>query len=253
MLKRLFSVTMLVLLLSTNFVFGQDSLRVIQPLAETKRKPLNFILWGYGMGAKSKCANLWTANNPSYSSKDLFYTHWDLGVCFSIVSSPKHSSDKSNSGFTRSDVVNLFYTRYITLGLGYRHESYAFQTSKQGNYPQGIINHRFTCEASVKYMLFTVGLTTDFLLKSSYKDVGVFSNVGLNDDCFNRTSLRWYVGLYFPVSFLELEGRFGSYIVPTLNTNKFAYYNMNKGIWYGEFWELRIAFRLFTTGNKLIN
>lgn len=251
-MKRLSIITTLALFLLTNLALGQDTAFVVQPLSETKKCPVTFNLWGYGMGARTKHANLWTANNPSYVSNKLYCTYWDAGLSFDIARRPRNLSSASKNKFTNNELMNIVYTLHTSLGLGYRYEAYAFQSSGQEKLLTGIVQHRLTCEANVKYYLFTLGLTTDFLLKSVRKDQGDFSHIGLYDDCFNRTTFRWYLGIYFPVSFIELEGRVGWYIVPQLDVNKFAYHNMNTGHWDGFYWELRLAFRLFTTGHNLL-
>lgn len=250
-LRRVCFFMFVVLFWATDFVSGQDSSNVVRSLGETKQKPIIYNLWGYGMGARTKHANLWTANNPSYNSDDLFCTHWDVGLCFEISRCPRKISNESNAGLTARDVMNVFYSFRAGLSLGYRHEAFAFQTSNQERLQPGIVQHRLTIETGLKYVPFTMGLVTDFLLKSDHKDHDDFTHVGLNDDCFNRTTFRWYMGLCLPISFVELEARIGWYIVPQLNTNKFAYYNMGKGIWDGMYWELKLSFRIFTTGSKI--
>ena len=85
-------------------------------------------------------------------------------------------------------------------------------------------------------------------LLTKIKNNDHFSYEGLYSDCFNHISFCYYVGFNVRFTRLKLEARIGSYLVPQFSPEKISYHNMTKTHVDGSYFEIRVYYRIFTTG-----
>lgn len=236
----------LALCLTFNAGYGQEASAVVNPLSVSKRHMVLYNLWVYGLGRQTGYSMVNTAAVPLNTDR-LYNTNIDVGLCNDISISPRQMWGKGGNTHSVVLLVNRMTTAHFNVGIGYRVELFSFRTGNEKW--QGLIHHCMSWELSARYFLLTAGMSANALIKSGSRNANDAKYAGLQDVCFNRFTLRWFVGIYLPVSFFDIELRWGTYLIPQLNPDKFAYYNMSKVRWSVDYWELRMAFRLFTTGN----
>lgn len=200
----------------------------VRPLSQTVLNPLQAEVFIYASGGTSKNGNLWTAtNNIRNKDMDVYGTYFDAGLEAELF------MQKLNA---------------IRLGasLGYKYEVYAYNKSLSNN--SGVYSHWFTADLDFNISYFNAGIKSDIFLSSKIKNNDHFSYEGLYSDCFNRMSLCYYVGANIRFSRLKLEARLGSYLKPQFSPEKISYHNMNKTYVDGFYFEIRVYYRIFTTG-----
>lgn len=227
--------------------YGQEASAVVNPLSVSKRHMVLYNLWVYGLGRQTGYSMVNTAAVPLNTDR-LYNTNIDVGLCTDVSVAPCRVWGKDKNPHSAVILLNRMETAHFNVGMGYRAELFSFRTGNEKW--QGLIHHCMSWELAARYFMLTAGMSANALIKSGMRNVNDARYAGLQDVCFNRFTLRWFVGIYLPISFVDIELRWGTYIIPQLNPDKFAYYNMSKVRWDSVCWELRLAFRLFTTGNK---
>ena len=187
---------------------------------------VGFDIFVYAAGGTSKNGNLWTATNY-INDKDVYGTFVDLGL------KAEFYKQKLNG---------------IRLGtsFGYKYQVYAYDKSLSGN--SGVYSHWLTADLDFCLSYFNAGFKSDIFLSSKIKNNDHFSYEGLYSDCFNHISFCYYVGLNVRFTRLKLEARIGSYLVPQFSPEKISYHNMTKTHVDGSYFEIRVYYRIFTTG-----
>jgi len=201
----------------------------IHPLGITQKHPLLFDIYIYGSGSYKSHRNLWIASNNVYGSKHIYDTFADLGI--------------------EAEAYNYSWLR-LGASLGYKYERYAYNGGFSSS--EGILSHWLSTElnASVQGsgLILKFGAISDLYLSSRKKNNDSFSYEGINGDCFNNASFALFFGMGFNLNRIKFEGRIGNYFLPQLNPNKIAYYNLNKSYVSGLFWEVKVSYRIFTSG-----
>lgn len=204
--------------------FAQQTEKVFNPLKGSKGRLWNYNMYVYAGLSSMKQQSLWTATNDSYADKDMYSSYVNAGLC------------------------NEFGCKMLrtSLSVGYIYERMAQNRWYADN--NGVFTKWLTFDWNVSYSFGMVGLATDVFLSGRSKSDDNFKYVGYNEECFNSMSWYWYCGAMFKFFVFRVEARLGTYIVPHLNIDKLSYYNAGKSYLYKEYFEVKIAYRLFTTG-----
>ena len=223
-LFRILTVFTIWLAMGAHKLSAQES--VVTPLSQSTLNPIQADIFVYAAGGTSKNGNLWTATNY-INDKDVYGTFVDLGLKAELY------KQKLNG---------------IRLGtsFGYKYQVYAYDKSLSGN--SGVYSHWLTADLDFCLSYFNAGFKSDIFLSSKIKNNDHFSYEGLYSDCFNHISFCYYVGLNVRFTRLKLEARIGSYLVPQFSPEKISYHNMTKTHVDGSFFEIRVYYRIFTTG-----
>ena len=225
MLRTLFVlVTLMGIGIKANAQESGGEAAVVQSLKETTWRPVLFDVWLYGAASYKSHANLWTANNAG-TSRRLYDTFADMGVEGEIYKNP---------------------LLRLNTSLGYKYERYAYDSGFSSN--EGVYSHWLSASVGLNYWFFCSGLLTDIYLGSHIKNKDHFSYEGLYGDCFNRASLGYYFGGNLAFTRLKIEARIGGYLKPQLNPNRIAHYNLHNSSVSGLYWEVKLSYRLFTSG-----
>lgn len=215
----------LMLITSSVVVSAQDS--IVNPLSKSEKKTIHTDVLLYVAGSRNRHGNMWTASNTIYMDNNIYGKYLDIGAEFD---------------FCRDNGTLKFCGL-----LGYRVETFSFDKRFFAN--TGIDSHFISADIKAEYLFFGAGLKSDIFLLSRAKDQGDLSYLGYNSNCFNRLSLCAYFSFIIPFSRLKLEVRVGSYVVPHLNPNKISYVNLTKSHVDGLYFEFRLSYKIFTTGN----
>ncbi len=223
-LFRILTVFTIWLAMGAHKLSAQES--VVTPLSQSTLNPIQADIFVYAAGGTSKNGNLWTATNY-INDKDVYGTFVDLGLKAELY------KQKLNG---------------IRLGtsFGYKYQVYAYDKSLSGN--SGVYSHWLTADLDFCLSYFNAGFKSDIFLSSKIKNNDHFSYEGLYSDCFNHISFCYYVGLNVRFTRLKLEARIGSYLVPQFSPEKISYHNMTKTHVDGSYFEIRVYYRIFTTG-----
>lgn len=225
----LLSVLLLTALVGTgNKAYAQDNCDgapVVQTLQLTKLRPVLFDVWIYGAGSYKTHSNLWTANNRSSMSEHLYDSFADIGVEADIYKNP---------------------LLRLNASAGYKYERYAYDSGLSSS--EGVYSHWLSTGLGMSWWYLNAGLLSDIYLGSRIKNNDNFSYEGLYSECFNRASFGYYVGANMSFNRIRVEARIGSYLKPQLNPDKIAQYNLHKTHVNGLYWEVKVAYRLFTSG-----
>lgn len=223
-LFRILTVFTIWLAMGAHKLLAQES--VVTPLSQSTLNPLQADIFVYAAGGTSKNGNLWTATNY-INDKDVYGTFVDLGL------KAEFYKQKLNG---------------IRLGtsFGYKYQVYAYDKSLSGN--SGVYSHWLTADLDFCLSYFNAGFKSDIFLSSKIKNNDHFSYEGLYSDCFNHISFCYYVGFNVRFTRLKLEARIGSYLVPQFSPEKISYHNMTKTHVDGSYFEIRVYYRIFTTG-----
>ena len=215
----------LMLITSSVVVSAQDS--IVNPLSisEKKTTPTDVLL--YVAGSRNSHGNMWTASNTVYVDNYIYGKYLDIGAEFDFC--------RDNGTIKLCGL------------LGYRVETFSFDKRFFAN--TGIDSHFISADIKAEYIVLGAGLKSDIFLFSRAKDPGGLVYLGYNSDCFNRMSLCAYISYTIPFSRLKLEGRIGGYFVPHINPNKISYVNLTKSYFDGLYFEFRLSYKIFTTGN----
>lgn len=215
----------LMLITSSVVVSAQDS--IVNPLSKSEKKTIHTDVLLYVAGSRNSHGNMWTASNTIYVNNYIYGKYLDIGAEFDFC--------RDNGAI-----------KFCSL-LGYRVETFSFDKRFFAN--TGIDSHFISADIKAEYIFLGAGLKSDIFLFSRAKDQGDLSYLGYNSSCFNRLSLCAYLSCIIPFSRLKLEVRLGSYIVPHLNPNKISYVNLTKSYVDGLYFEFRLSYKIFTTGN----
>lgn len=212
------------------FAFNSNSVAqqyktVVQSVEASKVKLLTFDFYVYAGGSSNNLGKLWTATNGNRFFNDMYSTSVNGGlgteVCYRMLRS--------------------------SLTLGYKYERIA--QDRWFSESDGVYSNWLSVDWNVSYAFGMLGLCTDVYLNGYTKSSDNFKYVGFNKNCFNKASLCLYGGMVLRFHAFRLEARLGIYTQPHLDVNKVAYYNAGKTQLKKGYFEIRIAYRLFTTGN----
>lgn len=197
-------------------------------IKKTTTKPLITNIFLYGAGSRESHSNMWTASNTVSSSTKTYYgkyTDFGLGTDFYFGEGWVH----------------------FVGALGYKYKNYSYDKTLVRN--SGIDSHWVSTDLKVETLNFGLGIQSDTFIKSKTHNKDHFAYNGIYPDCFNAMTLCWYFALHARFNQLKAEARIGSYIIPPLNPSKIAYYNLTNTHINGLYIEIRLNFRIFTTGS----
>jgi hypothetical protein len=213
---------------------AQNESNVVQPIQESSLWPLNF---GFGVfleGGGVDCGTFWknlstttTGVEPIHDKGNRMYgTHLKIGA---------------ETTATMWNKVN------ITASLGYKYANHAYGWDPLSS--DGITSHWLSTDLNFNWTFIHLGMVSDIFLDSQTSRAKNYHYEGLNRDCFNRVSLAMYGGIQMTFSKFKVQLRYSFWpIIPHLNPNKLAYYNMERvnKIKNDEL-SIRLSYSLFTT------
>jgi len=200
----------------------------VKTLCKSSLNPIQSDIFVCLSGGRSKHGNLWTANN-NINNEDyqMNGTFFDVGIGAEIY---KTKQDKLRLG-----------------GLvGYKYEVYGYDKNLFNN--SGIYSHWLTADLNLAYSNFGAGIKSDIFLDSKIKNNDHFTYEGLYSKCFNQTTFCYYCSFNLRFTNFKFEARVGSYLKPQFNPDKISYHNLNKTHVDGLYWELKLYYRIFTSG-----
>lgn len=130
--------------------------------------------------------------------------------------------------------------------FGYKYEVYGYNKGFSDN--SGVYSHWLSADMNVSYANFGAGIRSDIFLTSKIKNNDHFTYEGLYSECFNPITLCFYGSLNLRFTNFKLEARLGSYLIPQFNPDKISYYNLKATHVEGLYFELKLHYRIFTTG-----
>lgn len=214
----------------TLHAMAQD-IEPVRPLRTTTLHPMQYDIFVYAAGSAYTYGNLWTANNnTNKNSQKVKGTYYDIGVG---IEAYKRSSTQ------------------VSFSLGYKHERFAY--TKGFNNASGVNSNWLTTDLNLTWNYLGVGAKSDIFLASSIKNKDHFTYEGLYSECFNRMTFTPYFELGTKVLNFKLAARMYFNVVPMLNVDKIAYYNLHKSHLNesGLRLEVKVNYRIFTTGQRL--
>ena len=200
----------------------------VQTLCKSSLNPIQSDIFVYLSGGRSKHGNLWTANN-NINNEDyqMNGTFFDVGIGTEIY---KMKQDKLRLGGF----------------VGYKYEVYGYDKNFFNN--SGIYSHWLSTDLNLAYSYLGAGIKSDIFLDSKIKNNDHFTYEGLYSKCFNQITFCYYCSFNLRFTNFKFEARIGSYLKPQFNPDKISYHNLNKTHVDGLFWELKLYYRIFTTG-----
>jgi len=225
-------------------VFAQDSSRVVQPIQPGAKTSPVVDFWVFGSACHTE------AGHSYFDFKDMYETYTNVGLRTEIYIYPKLRKFQQNGKLNKEDspTKKLFAIR-PSLAIGYKYDRIAYQDDRMSH--SGFYGHWLTFDANLKIVSVCAGVSVDVLMKQRLDLNDQFNYVGLNTPCINPVVSRWYIGVLGAIPFAELELRFGWCFSPIIDPDKYAYYNLSHFRSYGYYTEIRMAFRLFSTGKRI--
>ena len=205
----------------------------ITKVETSKVHPLFFDLNVYADAGSINCGKFWkpSSSSQSESVKNKDSRMW--GAFYGVG---------TNATLSASNVFGL------NASVGYKSIRYANDWGLFGR--AGVHSHWISTSLSAQFFSIAgLGLESDIFIGSRTKQTGELSFEGINENCFNRVSLQYFVEFDFTISRLNFQARlWGNSIIPQLNPTKLAYNNMER-VWMmkGEIFSLRVSYQLFTT------
>ena len=215
----------ILLMLLPAYSWGQDTLSVVKPLRESDIR-----------------SHIWNVR-ASYISG--YQPNIEL-------STASDYSEKFGNFIAVGAEASIMFLKWFEVGLelGYKFES--FSPERYSFKANSFNTHWITNDLHIlMWEHLLVGLKADYLLNTSYSNNLNYSVAGLNADCFNRLAVATYLGASLDFSILRMSIACGVTPVSKLNADKVAYYNMTETKVGLFFWEVKLYFRIFTTGSRL--
>lgn len=203
----------------------------IKPLTKTDNRRFQYDLFVYAAGGwNTSSAMMLSIYNTNLYNKGIF-------------------TDAANAKIGLNGYLN--YKSYLGAGfdVGLTHERFSHDKGLFGN--NGIYTGWLNADLSFTLLCVSAGINFDFFLGSRTVNKDNFSYEGLPSQCFNKFSCSTYVSLVSSFRKFKLEIRYTSYLIPHINADKVAYYNFMKSYVRTSYLELRVYFRIFTSGNRM--
>lgn len=205
-------------------IIAQEVYSPIKPIKSSKSAMFTYNTLIYAGGSIMDLGSIYTSTNNSDNFKRIYSSYINVGV-----------------------YNELWYDKYrLCLSAGFMSERLStnmFYSENGGVYLKWI-----SADFNIVRDCVMLGVSTDLLLDCYSKSTDDFTYVGYNTECFNNASFYWYFGAMFRLYVFRIEGRLGSYLIPHIDINKLAYYNSTKTSVDELYFEIRVAYRIFTTG-----
>lgn len=215
--------------LFSSTAIAQEKADVIKPIFKTDIRQPQHDLFVYTSGSINDMAITFVMDDNGLYNKNSHPNSTNFGIGFS-----DYISHKGKIG--------------MNIGLGYIHERIAQDKGFWDN--NGIYANWLNADANISLVWFSAGVISDIFLGSRLVNKDNFSFEGINDNCFNSISFATYLSFHFRFTNLKIEGRAGTYLIPHLNPNKLTYYNFVPTYVDSSYFEIKLYYRLFTTGNR---
>ncbi len=224
------SLFILLFLMVSCFCFGQEG-GIFSPLQKNTNNPVIYDLWIFARIQRPFMENKWYSSPheiPEYSSS--------LG--FGI----------------ETNISRVKSKWYFTLGAGYNQINFSFD--KDQNSSNGIKTHWTFAEVALDYNMgdathMFIGLETNFFLTGKAHSEDGVSYVWFNNDCLNRFSYSYYLGVKLAFTYFSIGVKIGSSPVPVVNSDKVAYYTLKKESPSTSYLAFLLEYRIFSQRNKL--
>ena len=190
-------------------------------------KPVLTNIFFYVSGSRENQSSLRTSSNNVFNKKDTYSKYIDFGTGIELYREPS---------------IFQFFS-----SVGYKYESLSYDKSLFIS--EGVDSHWLSTDIKAEVSYLGVGIKSDFFINSKVRNSDNFSYNGIYSDCFNKVSVCGYIAAQIRFTRLKFEVRVGSYIIPHINPDKIAYYNLTKTYVNGMYLDFRINYRIFTTGN----
>ena len=221
-------VTALLIMLFCSSLTAQEKMGVIEPLKKSRVKRFQYDMFAYASRVYNEAMTLIVINNNLYNKGYYSYSsHFSFGL----------------NGF-----VSLRGSTGANLCIGYTHERIAEDKGLFGN--NGVNANWLNADLSFSAYWFSAGMYFDVFLGSQINNEDSFSYEGINENCFNSFSSCPYLAASLRLTKLKVETRVGWYLKPHINPDKIAYYNLLDTRVSPLVYEIRLYYRLFTTGNR---
>lgn len=233
--RYLILVTFLLTIIFNSFAKDRGNV-IIEPLRYSTINKWSTDVFIFGMGGSLDLGNFFTAINGGLLSGVTDYDFFNTVVDFGIT-----SSFYRNNLLRYNVSIDYMFSRHaINRGLG----------------KSGSLSHWLCLDLGVGtqlgYGLFiNGGLKGNVFLHGTQNPSGTFHYEGINNNCYNKFTSNWYIGASYLFKFIKLEIKFGTYMVPLINPNKLAYYNLTTSHIDGIFLEFGAAVMIFSTKSKL--
>lgn len=194
---------------------------------QSSTKPILTDIYLYVSGSREDQSLLYTSNNNIHNNKNTYSKYVDFGTGIEIYRNPS---------------IFQFFGYF-----GYKYESLSYDKSIFVS--EGVDSHWLSTDIKAEISCLGIGIKTDYFINSKVQNSDNFSYNGIYSDCFNKVSVCSYLAVQIRFTRLKFEVRIGPYIVPHINPDKIAYYNLTKSSVNGLYLDFRISYRIFTTGD----
>ena len=225
--KNLFVLLLLLAVLFSGSLKAQNK-AVISPLQKTSLRRFQYDIYVQASGGSHQAMFLPILNNLYNMSMYSYSTHGSLGV----------------SGY-----INFKSYLGANLGINYTHERIGQNKGLFSN--NGVYAGWINADISLSLFCISAGMCFDYFLGSHVVNKDSFSYEGINEHCFHRLSYCTYISFCSIFRRFKMELRTGTYLKPHLNPDKIAYYNTISSIVFADYFEFRVSYRIFTSGNRI--
>ncbi len=135
----------------------------------------------------------------------------------------------------------------VGCSIGYKNAKYASKKDLLTN--AGVASHWVSTNIYAKCSYIGIGLESDAFLHSSIVSNNAYSYEGIYPNCFNKATLSLYANFNLSFTKISLEFRGVFDFVPPISPDKVSYHNLRRTSVQGIYWEMRLIYRIFTTGD----
>ena len=130
--------------------------------------------------------------------------------------------------------------------LGYKCNAYSFDRIPFNS--SSVYSSWLSPELKLEFSYLGAGIKSDVFLGSRIRNNDDFLFEGIYPSCFNKCSFCWFGQYHIRLTNFKIELKVGAYIVPQLNLMNIVYYNMTNPSVDPFFLEIRLFYRIFTSG-----
>lgn len=199
------------------------------PLERTSYHPLNLDIYAYGLCSwkEGENAKIHTAPNTFGN------TSYQRPINRQFI----------NAGIGFDFYRNLHHHFLIDTGYEFAHLGY----SKLPFADTGVYTHWLNVDARYSYLCFEGGVKTSTYLAGSERCNSPIDMTGITPYCYNRFAIAPYGGLALTLQKMKFEARLGYYLIPKLDPDRTADYNLTKVKISRMYIEFGLSVRLFST------
>lgn len=220
--------SVLLALFVSNSAIAQEK-TYVEPLKNTHLSRLQYDMFAYvSRGYDDDALFLLVLNNNLYNKR--------------MYSKSTHACIGLN------EFINIQNNFGANIALGYTRERIAEDKGLLGN--NGVYTNWLNTDINLSFLGLSAGMCFDVFLGSQVINKDNFSYEGINENCFNKYSTCFYLSTSIQLSRLKVETRYGVYGKSHINANKIAYYNFLATLDSSSYYEIRVYYRFYTSGNR---